>query len=99
MRFHTKSPDYKKYNRLLKEENEKLTQKITQFEQEQTRITAEKEKALNMLNRYKSEYESLIQDARHLLQKQKESDKVMSNLIEKLRGECSDLLSGFNTNK
>ena len=87
-----KTPDYKKYNQLLKDENENLTRKIAQLEKQKERATAEKEKALEMLNRYKGEYESLIQDAKQLIEKQKESDKIMNDLVEELRGELTDLL-------
>lgn len=92
MRLKRKTLDYQKYNQLLKEENESLTRKIAQLEKQQERTTAEKEKALEMLNRYKGEYESLIQDAKHLIEKQKESDKIMNDLVEELRGELTDLL-------
>ena len=87
-----KTPDYKKYNQLLKDENENLTRKIAQLEKQKERATAEQEKALEMLNRYKGEYESLIQDAQHLIEKQKESDQIMNDLVEELRGELTDLL-------
>lgn len=92
MRLKRKTLDYQKYNQLLKEENESLTRKIAQLEKQQERATAEKEKALEMLNRYKGEYEALIQDAKHLIEKQKESDKIMNDLVEELRGELADLL-------
>lgn len=92
MFFKLTPPDYKKYNRLLKEENESLTRKIAQLEKEREHATTEKERAIELLNRYKGEYESLIEDAKQLVKKQKESDKIMDDLVENLRGELSDLL-------
>ena len=92
MFFKLTPPDYKKYNRLLKEENESLTRKIAQLEKEREHAPTEKERAIELLNRYKGEYESLIEDAKQLVKKQKESDKIMDDLVENLRGELSDLL-------
>lgn len=83
-----KNIDVNKYNRLLEKENESLKKKIESLTRERDNAILEKEKMNGILDAYKAQYESLIEDAKRLLEKQKKTDKA----IDKITQECKDKL-------
>lgn len=89
--FKKKNVNMKNYSHLLEQENVTLKRKIIQLENERDRAIAEKEGAIGILNKYKSEYESLIADAKTLAEKQKRSRDMIDQIIEKYKDEI-DLL-------
>lgn len=82
-----KNISMKNYSYLLEKENETLKRKITHLENERDRAVLEKERMSELLDQYKGDYEKLIADARELIEKQKESEKVMDRIAAGMRGE------------
>lgn len=82
---------YQKFNKLLKEENERLTRRVSQLEKERDDAVAEKEDALGLLDKYREEYESLIADSRRLIERQKKLDHVMDEMTDAYRAELERL--------
>lgn len=75
------------YISYLEKEIQELNRKMKQLELERDNAIAEKKKSAEILNKYKSEYESLISDSRKLLEKQKKADKTMDKIISDYRDE------------
>ena len=82
-----KNINMKNYSYLLEKENETLKRKITHLENERDRAVLEKERMSELLDQYKGDYEKLIADARELIEKQKESEKVVDRIAAGMRGE------------
>ncbi len=82
-----KNISMKNYSYLLEKENETLKRKITHLENERDRAVLEKERMSELLDQYKGDYEKLIADARELIEKQKESEKVVDRIAAGMRGE------------
>ena len=80
-----------KYNRLLEKENESLKRKISQLEKSRDNAIKEKERSIGLLNQYKTEYETLIADARKLIEKQKNTDKAANTIMENYKKELEAL--------
>lgn len=80
-----------KYNRLLEKENESLKRKISQLEKSRDNAIKEKERSIGLLNQYKTEYETLIADARKLIEKQKNTDKAANTIMENYKKELDAL--------
>lgn len=86
----------KNYSYLLEKENETLKRKITHLENERDRAVLEKERMSELLDQYKGEYEALIADARKLIEKQRESEKVLDGIVDGMRGELDRVVGkGF----
>ena len=73
------------YITYLEKEIQELQRRMKQLELERDNAIAEKEKSAEILNKYKSEYESLIADSKKLLEKQKKADKTMDKIISDYR--------------
>lgn len=82
----------KNYSYLLEKENESLKRKISRLENERDRAITDKVRMNELLEKYKGEYESLIADTKKLIEKQRESEKVMDGIVDGMRGELSQLL-------
>lgn len=87
MAFRKNKSDIKQYNILLKAENERLVKQILQLEKERDQAISDKENAIHLLNTYKGEYESLIEDSKKLIEKQKNAEKVMDGIIKDYKNE------------
>ncbi len=75
------------YNRLLEKENRTLKHKISHLESEHRRAAAEKDRMAQLLEQYKAEYESLISDAKKLIEKQKDSAAAVDAIIDECKKE------------
>lgn len=75
------------YNSLLEKENEALKRRITHLESERRRAAAEKDRMAQLLERYKSEYETLISDAKKLIEKQKHAASTVETIIDECKKE------------
>ena len=75
------------YIQYLEKEVETLRRKIKQFELERDNAINEKKRAEDILNKYKTEYESLIADSKKLIEKQKKADKTIDKIISNCRNE------------
>ncbi len=84
--------NYETYIKLLKDENEKLYRKIPQLQKDLDHAIAAKEKSSALLNKYKSEYESLIADAKKLMEKKKKTDQEMDRIMESYNNELQKLI-------
>lgn len=82
-----KNISMKNYSYLLEKENETLKRKISRLENERDRAVAEKLRMSELLEKYKGEYESLIADTKKLIEKQRESEKVLDGIVDGMRGE------------
>lgn len=82
MTFNKRKAGLNQYNTLLKAENDRLTKKMSQLEKELDQALSDKENVIRLLNTYKNEYESLIEDSKKLIEKQKNAEKVMDRIIE-----------------
>lgn len=91
MTFRKNKSDMKQYNTLLKSENDRLTKRLTQLEKERDQAVSDKENAIRLLNTYKGEYESLIEDSKKLIEKQKSSEKAMDKMIEDYKNELDKM--------
>lgn len=87
-----KNISMKNYSYLLEKENETLKRKISRLENERDRAVAEKLRMSELLEKYKGEYESLIADTKKLIEKQRESEKVLDGIVDGMRGELSQFL-------
>lgn len=83
--------NYETYIKLLKDENEKLYRKIPQLQKDLDHAIAAKEKSSALLNKYKSEYESLIADAKKLMEKQKKQIRRWIELWNPTTTNCKSL--------
>lgn len=82
-----KNINMKNYSYLLEKENETLKRKISHLENERDRAVLEKERMSELLEKYKGEYEALIADTKKLIEKQRESEKVLDGIAAGMRGE------------
>lgn len=85
--FLKKNTDTEKYNKLLKNENEALTYRISQLEKERDCAVEDKQRAIELLEKYKTEYESLIDDLKKSIEKQKNVEQIMDKIIEDCKKE------------
>lgn len=92
MAFRKNKSDIKQYNALLKAENERLMKQISQLEKERDQAVSDKESAICLLNTYKGEYESLIEDSKKLIEKQKNAEKVMDGIIKDCKNELDKMI-------
>lgn len=88
-----------KYSKLLEKENEDLKQKIQQLEKERDQAISEKKRAIGLLDSYKGEYESLIADSKKLIEKQKQTEKVMNKITEDCKKELEHAIRHINEKK
>lgn len=82
-----KNKSMKNYSYLLEKENETLKRKISHLENERDRAITEKVRMSELLEKYKGEYEALIADTKKLIEKQRESEKVLDGIVDGMRGE------------
>lgn len=87
-----KNKSMKNYSYLLEKENETLKRKISHLENERDRAVTEKLRMSELLERYKGEYESLIADTKKLIEKQRESEKVLDGIVDGMRGELDRVM-------
>lgn len=87
-----KNINMKNYSYLLEKENETLKRKISHLENERDRAITEKVRMSELLEKYKGEYEALIADTKKLIEKQRESEKVLDGIVDGMRGEISQFL-------
>ncbi len=92
MLFSKNRTNYETYIKLLKDENEKLYRRISRLEGERDHADAAREKSTALLNKYKSEYEALIADAKKLIEKQKKTDDAMNKIMETCNNELQNLI-------
>lgn len=92
MLFSKNKTNYETYIKLLKDENETLYRKIPQLEKERDHAVAAKEKSTALLNKYKSEYETLIADAKKLMENQKKTDDAMDKIMEACHNGLQNLI-------
>ncbi len=91
-----KNINMKNYSYLLEKENETLKRKISHLENERDRAVLEKVRMSELLEKYKGEYEALIADTKKLIEKQRESEKVLDGIVEGMRGELDRVVGkGF----
>lgn len=91
-----KNISMKNYRYLLEKENETLKRKISHLENERDRAITEKLRMSELLERYKGEYEALIADTKKLIEKQRESEKVVDGIVDGMRGELERVVGkGF----
>lgn len=90
--FRKKSINIKNYSYLLEKENETLKRKIAQLENERDRAVAEKVRMSELLEKYKGEYEALIADAKKLIVRQMESEKVLDGFVDGMRDELDRVM-------
>lgn len=90
--FIKKNINIKNYSHLLEQENETLKRKISRLENERDRAVAEKVRMSELLEKYKGEYEALIADARKLIGKQMESEKVLDGIVEGMKDELDRVM-------
>lgn len=83
----------KNYSYLLEKENETLKRKISRLENERDRAVTEKLRMSELLERYKGEYEALIADARKLIEKQRESEKVLDGIVDSCENQLEQLMN------
>lgn len=81
MKLFRKKINKKNYESYLEKEVETLRRKIEKAELERDNAIKEKKRSDEILDKYKSEYESLIRDSRKLLEKQKKANKTMDKII------------------
>lgn len=81
MKLFRKKINKKNYESYLEKEVETLRRKIEKAELERDNAIKEKKRADEILDKYKSEYESLIRDSRKLLEKQKKANKTIDKII------------------
>lgn len=84
-----KKVNVENYNSLLEKENKALKHKISHLENEHRRAAAEKDRMAQLLEQYKAKYESLISDAKKLIEKQKNSSATVETIIDGLKKELS----------
>ena len=84
------------YVSYLEKEVETLRRKIEQVELERDNAIVEKNKSAKILDKYKTEYESLIADSKKLIEKQKKTDETMDNIINDYRAELEGLINKLN---
>lgn len=81
MKLFRKKINKKNYESYLEKEVETLRRKIEKAELERDNAIKEKKRSDEILDKYKSEYESLIRDSRKLLEKQKKANKTIDKII------------------
>lgn len=81
MKLFRKKINKKNYESYLEKEVETLRRKIEKAELERDNAIKEKKRTDEILDKYKSEYESLIRDSRKLLEKQKKANKTIDKII------------------
>ncbi len=81
----------KNYESYLEKEIETLRRKIEKVELERDNAIKEKKKSEEILDKYRSEYESLIRDSRKLIEKQKKANKTIDNIISDCRNGLESL--------
>lgn len=86
-----KNINMKNYSYLLEKENETLKRKISHLENERDRAITEKLRMSELLEKYKGEYESLIADTKKLIEKQRESEKVLDGIVDRMKDELSQM--------
>lgn len=91
--FRKKNIDVKNYNGLLEKENKSLKQKISLLENERDRAIAEKDKMRELLDKYRAEYESLIADAKKLIEKQKDAEAAMDRIVDSCKNELERMIT------
>lgn len=83
----------KNYSYLLEKENESLKRKISRLENERDRAITEKVRMNELLEKYKGEYESLIAETKKLIEKQRESEKVMDGIVDSCENQLEQLMN------
>lgn len=83
----------KNYSYLLEKENETLKRKISHLENERDRAVLEKERMSELLEKYKGEYEALIADTKKLIEKQRESEKVLDGIVDSCENQLEQLMN------
>lgn len=91
--FRKKNENTKNYTIFLEKENETLKRKIAQLERERDSANAAQKKSAEILSRYKTEYESLINDSKKLIEKQKNVEKVMDKIVSDCRDDLKKSLA------
>lgn len=85
--FFNRNINTNKYNTLLEKENETLKYRISQLEKERDCAVEDKQRAVELLEKYKTEYESLIDDLKKSIEKQKNVEQIMDKIIEDCKKE------------
>lgn len=93
--FGKKKINKENYVEYLEKEVDKLKGKIAVIEKERDNALSSKKRTEDMLNRYKKEYESLIEDSKKLVAKQKKTEETMDKIIS----DCRDELERLTINK
>ncbi len=88
-----KNISMKNYSYLLEKENESLKRKISRLENERDRAITEKVRMNELLEKYKGEYESLIAETKKLIEKQRESEKVMDGIVDSCENQLEQLMN------
>lgn len=88
-----KNISMKNYRYLLEKENETLKRKISRLENERDRAVTEKLRMSELLEKYKGEYESLIADTKKLIEKQRESEKVLDGIVDSCENQLEQLMN------
>lgn len=91
MKLFRKKINKKNYESYLEKEVETLRRKIEKAELERDNAIKEKKRADEILDKYKSEYESLIRDSRKLLEKQKKANKTIDKIISDCKKDLKTL--------
>ena len=79
------------YVSYLEKEVDKLKGKITVLEKERDNALSSQKRAQEMLEKYKTEYESIIADSKKLIEKQKKTDETMDKIVNGYRAELERL--------
>ncbi len=92
--FGRKKVSKENYVSYLEKDNEALRRKIEQLEKERDNALNEKKKSVEILDKYKAEYESLIRDSKKLIEKQKKAGQAIDGIAESYK----EALESFKKN-